>query len=120
MNTESNSITASAEKVVTIIVPVTIKNGQAEKFENAFKTASVFARTEEGSLGFQLFKVLNKENQYVVKESYKSETALHLHMEKGYTVTLLAILDEVLATPLMDNLLFSEEFSPAETVNALV
>lgn len=120
MSTDSNTTTSSTEEVAIIILPVTIKDGQTERFENQFKIAAAFARKEEGSLGFQLFKVHHQENKYVVIESYQNKAALEIHLKKDYTIALLQVLEEVLTVPLMESALFSEELYPAVTKTAII
>lgn len=104
METDKNS-----DGVLQIIARAEVKLGREGSFEKAFQRAAELSRSEEGNLGYQLFKVHDQPGHYVVLESWVNEEALHSHMGKEHTKELFESLEEELTHHITEHLLITSE-----------
>jgi quinol monooxygenase YgiN len=99
-------------KEIQLIVTAEVISGKAEVFEKEFQIAARQSRQEAGNLSYQLFKVLDKENNYVVIERYKNMLALQEHMSKPYTNNLMSSLPTLLTHAVTERIVMTEELYP--------
>lgn len=86
-------------KPFTLVVLVTVKEGQGQQFEKLFQPALKATRKEKGCIAYDLNRDLKEATKYYVYERWQSLAALEQHMETEHIKTLLAQIPDVLANP---------------------
>ena len=86
-------------KPFTMLVLLTLKEGNDEKFEAAFAKALKATRREKGCLAYDLNRDTKAPLRYVVYERWQNLAALEAHLKTEHITTLLAAIGEMLAGP---------------------
>jgi quinol monooxygenase YgiN len=90
---------ADPGKPFTMVVFVTVKDGQGQAFEEAFKPAITATRKEKGCIAYDLNRDLKETSKYYVYERWQSLAALERHFETEHIKTLLSKIGDTLAGP---------------------
>ena len=87
---------ADAKKPFTMVVVLTVKDGQSKQLEELFKPAIVETRKEKGCIAYHLNRDLADATKYYVYERWHSIAALEAHLQTPHIKTLLAKAGDVL------------------------
>jgi quinol monooxygenase YgiN len=93
-------IEPSTNGEVSIMVDFDVKPGKEAEFEKVFQRSVMCARLEPGNITFNVHKVMDVKDHYVLYEQWRSETALNSHFERPYTKALFAMFDRNLTVPI--------------------
>jgi quinol monooxygenase YgiN len=88
---------ADPTKPFTLVVALTVKEGQGKQFEELFKPAIAATRKEKGCIAYDLNRDLAEPTKYFVYERWQSVAALAEHLESPHIKTLLSKVGDVLA-----------------------
>lgn len=91
---------ASAE--VIVMLNLHFRPGSAGKVLEKMVPSIQLTRMELGNNEFQMFKVKDSEDKFVVFERWKDQAALTWHWEQPYTKEVLQLFAEHLAMPLSE------------------
>jgi quinol monooxygenase YgiN len=89
----------SNDKPFSLIIQIYIKPDGAAKFEAAAAKAAKASRADEGCLGYDFHRDLEKPGHYTLVERWKGITSLKKHLDKDHTKKILAVFAELAATP---------------------
>jgi quinol monooxygenase YgiN len=90
---------ADPKKPFTLVVTLTVKEGQEKAFEDAFKPAVAATRKEKGCIVYDLNRDLSERSKYYVYERWQSLAALEHHMQTEHIKKLLDTVRDLLAGP---------------------
>lgn len=108
---------------VALVVSFDVKPEAIAEFESVFARSVELSRKEPGNVFFNIHKVQDTDNQYVLYEVWRDTTALDSHFAEPYTKDLFAMFDRNLTKPITEGgLRFVADLHPepriAKTANA--
>lgn len=90
---------ADAKKPFTMLVIVTVKEGQGKALEDLMKPCIAATRKEKGCIAYDLNRDPKEVTKYHVYERWQSVAALEHHMQTEHIKTLLSKIGDVIAGP---------------------
>jgi quinol monooxygenase YgiN len=88
---------ADPKKPFTLVVVLTVKEGQGKQLEELFKPAIAATRKEKGCIAYDLNRDLGDATKYYVYERWQTLAALEAHMQTPHIKTLLGKVGDVVA-----------------------
>jgi quinol monooxygenase YgiN len=88
-----------SDKPFALVIQIYIKPEGAAKFEAAAAKAAKLSRADEGCLGYEFNRDLEKPGHYTLIERWKGLGSLKKHLTKEHTKKILAIFTELGTTP---------------------
>ncbi|WP_295807194.1 antibiotic biosynthesis monooxygenase family protein [uncultured Nitratireductor sp.] len=99
---------------VVLIVDFEVKEGSETEFEEYFRRSVTCSRSEPGNVAFNIHKVVDQQNDYVLYEIWRDTEALERHFEQPYTKALFEMFDRTLVRPVTEGgLRFISDLDPA-------
>jgi autoinducer 2-degrading protein len=95
----AKSKVADPKKPFTMVVILTVKDGQGKALETAFAPAIKATRKEKGYIAYDLNRDVADPNKYYVYERWASIAALDAHLQTEHIKTLLSKATDLLAGP---------------------
>jgi quinol monooxygenase YgiN len=83
------------KKPFTLVIRMTVKEGSATKFEEAFAKAAKATKAEKGCITYELNRDTEDTSRYVVYERWKSVADLESHIKSDYIKELLKALPDL-------------------------
>lgn len=90
---------ADPKKPFTMVVIVTVKEGQGKALEDLMKPCIAATRKEKGCIAYDLNRDPKEATKYYVYERWQSIAALEFHMQTEHIKTLLSKIGDVVAGP---------------------
>ncbi len=90
---------ADPKKPFTMVVIVTVKEGQGKALEDLMKPCIAATRKEKGCIAYDLNRDLKETTKYYVYERWQSIAALEFHMQTEHIKTLLGKIGDVVTGP---------------------
>jgi quinol monooxygenase YgiN len=85
----------SNDKPFSLIIQIYIKPEGAAKFEAAATKAAKLSRADEGCVGYDFHRDLEKPGHYTLVERWKGLDSLKKHLEQKHTKQIMAIFAEL-------------------------
>jgi quinol monooxygenase YgiN len=99
---------------VVLVVDFEVKAGFEAEFEEYFRRSVTCSRSEPGNVAFNIHKVVDRPNNYVLYEIWRDTEALESHFEQPYTKALFEMFDRTLVRPVTEGgLRFISDLDPA-------
>lgn len=99
---------------VVLVVDFEVKEGSEAEFEDYFRRSVTCSRSEPGNVAFNIHRVVDQPNNYVLYEIWRDTEALESHFEQPYTKALFEMFDRTLVRPVTEGgLRFISDLDPA-------
>ena len=86
------------DRPFALVIQIHIRPGSEAEFEDAAVKAAKASRADEGCLGYDFHRDLEKPGHYTLIERWTGLTAIRKHLEKSHTKQILAVF-AALSTP---------------------